>query len=212
MLRIVQIEEIADLMLSLPALVKEQEQNSAEFAAHVGQWLKSLEDVLVASRLHQAGSVAALRSALVAVQQGSIPVGMGFRGSPTRSRILRTAASDALQRAADVASGVMQENWSRVNEGEKLAHQIVSVALSRGLITRHRNGTTNTEYLGNVWRTLHGMDDLRPAAVHLESLLGPHDALITIDRVLSQHMDAIQRTWVTERPSLRPADAAKTPQ
>ena len=68
MLRIMQTEEIASLLLLLPDLVRQQERRSTDFVPNAGKWLNSLEGVFAASRLYQAGSIAMLRSGLVAVE------------------------------------------------------------------------------------------------------------------------------------------------
>ena len=104
MLRIMQAEEIAGLLLLLPGLVQQQQGRSPDFAPQALAWLNSLETVLAASRLYQTGGIAMLRSGLVAAEHGQVPAGLQFRGRPTRSRILNAAASEALQRAANVAS------------------------------------------------------------------------------------------------------------
>ena len=134
MLRIMQAEEIASLLLLLPDLVRQQELRSTDFVPNAGEWLNSLEGVFAASRLYQTGSIAMLRSGLVAVEQGHLPAGLQFRGHPTRSRVLNAVASQVLQRAAELASTLIAENQPRFAEAERVAQQIVATARSRGLI------------------------------------------------------------------------------
>lgn len=184
MLRIMHIEEIAGRLLLLPDLIQQQERRSADFARNVGQWLKSLETIFAANRLHEAGIIAVLRSGLVAVEQGQVAAGLEFRGRPSRSRILNAAAAQALQRAADVASNMIAQNQARVAEGERVARQVVAVSMSRGLIPAREEKVNNTEYLRTLRRNLAAHADIEGAAVHLDGLVGPHDALILIDRAL----------------------------
>ena len=189
MLRIVHIEEIEGLLLLLPTLVQQQERRSTDFAPNACAWLNSLEKVFAANRLYQAGYIATLRSGLVAVEQGQVPAGLEFRGRPTRSRVLNAVASQALQRAAEVASTLIAENQPRLTEAERIAHQIVSAALSRGLITAREEGVSNTEYLRMLRHSLGTSSDLENAFVHLEGLVGPHDAFILFDRALAPYFD-----------------------
>mgnify|MGYP001570228875 CR=1 FL=1 len=189
MLRIMQTEEIASLLLLLPDLVRQQERRSTDFVPNAGKWLNSLEGVFAASRLYQAGSIAMLRSGLVAVEQGQLPAGLQFRGRPTRSRVLNAVAWQALQRAADMASTLIAENQPRLAEAERVAQQIVAAALSRGLIIGRAEGVGNTKYLRMVRRSLVTSVDLENAVVHLEGLVGPYDALILIDRALAPPLD-----------------------
>lgn len=185
MLRIMHIEEIAGRLLLLPELVQQQERRSADFARNVGQWLNSLETTFAANRLHEAGIIAVLRSGLVAVEQGHMPAGLEVRGRPSRLRILNAAASQALQRAAEVASNLIAQNQPRVAEGEHVAQQIVAVSTSRGIIPARERTENNTEYLRMIRRSLAAHSDLESAAVHLDGLVGPHDALVLIDRALA---------------------------
>ncbi|MBI4517003.1 MAG: hypothetical protein HY699_14435 [Deltaproteobacteria bacterium] len=189
MLRIMHVEEIADLLLLLPDLIQQQERRSIDFARNAGAWLSSLERVFAASRLYQAGSIAMLRSNLVAAEQGQVPAGIEFRGRPSRSRLLNAVASQALQRAAEVASTLIAENQPRLAEAERVAQQIVGAALSRGLITARQEEVSNTQYLRMLRRSLVTSGDLESAVVRLEGLVGPHDALILFDRALAPHLD-----------------------
>lgn len=190
MLRIMQAEEIASLLLLLPDLVRQQERRSTDFVRNAGEWLNLLEGAFAAMRLYQAGSIAMLRSGLVAAEQGELPAGLQFRGRPTRSRVLNAVASQALQRAADMATTLIAENQPRLAEAERVAQQIVAAALSRGLITGHPEGVSNTKYLLMLRRILVTSVDLENAVVHLEGLVGPYDALILIDRALAPHVDS----------------------
>lgn len=190
MLRIMHIEDIADLLLMLPDLVQQQERRSTDFAQNAGAWLNSLEKVFAASRLYQAGTIATLRSALVAAERGHVPAGLEFRGRPSRSRVLDAVALHALQRAAEVASSLIAENQVRLAEAERVAQQTVAAALSRGLISAREDGMSNTDYLRMLRRSLATSVDLESAVVHLEGLVGPHDALILLDRALTPHFVA----------------------
>lgn len=190
MLRIMHAEEIASLLLLLPDLVQQQERRSTDFVPDAGAWLNSLEGVFAAGRLYQAGSIAMLRSGLVAAEQGQLPAGLQFRGRPTRSRVLNAVASQALQRAADMASTLIAENQLRLGEAERVAQQIVAAALSRGLIIGRADGVSNTQYLRMLRRNFVTSVDLESAVIHLEGLVGPYDALILIDRALAPHLDS----------------------
>lgn len=189
MLRLVHVEELEGLVLRLPALVGEHERRDPGFAAHAGDWLAALEQALAANRLYHAGLVAALRSDLGAAQQGQVPEGITFRGRATRSRVLGAAAMQAVRRAATIVSGVIEEQRPRLAEAERIAGQIVAVAWARGLIPVRGPADDNTQYLGAVRRAVGAAGDLEPVVVHLEGLVGPHDALAFLDRALAQYHD-----------------------
>jgi hypothetical protein len=185
MLRLLHLEEITDLLLLLPALVLQQEQRSAHFPENAKAWMNSLEKTFTAGRLPQAGSISMLRSGLVAVEQGQMPSALEFAGRPSRSRVLSAAASLALQRASELASNVIAENRPRVMEAERLAQQIVAVALSRGLIPNRDKQVANAEYLQMIRHKLDISNELQHGCIQLEALVGPHDALVFLDRAIA---------------------------
>ncbi len=190
MLRIMHVEEIADHLLLLPDLVQQQERRSTDFAPNTDAWLKSLERVFSANRLYQTGNIAALRSSLVAVEQGQVPAGLEFRGRLTRSRVMNAMASQALQRAAELTSNLIAENQPRLAEAERVARQIVAAARSRGLVPAREEGVSNIQYLRMFRHSLVTSADLESVVIHLEGLVGPHDTLILFDRALVPYFDA----------------------
>lgn len=191
MLRIVHVEEIEGLVLQLPGLVQQQASRSGQFASSVGTWLRMLEEALVANRLYQAGYIATLRSELVAVAQGHVPPGLQLRGHPTRSRILSAAASQALQRASKAASDLIAEHRPRIAEAERIAQQIIAAGIGRDLIPGRGRGATNTEYLQMLLDSLRTSADLAAALLHLDGMIGRHDALVVLDRALASQEAAV---------------------
>ena len=211
MLRIINVEEIEDLLLLLTDLVHQQERGFSDFITNVDDWLSSLERVFEANRLYQAGNIAMLRSTIIAVKQGQVPGGIEIRGRKSRSRILKAVASDAMQRASEVASYVIEENRPRIEEAIRVAQQIIASALSRGLMIQRVTGLDNTEYLKMVRRSFDQAPDLENAAVHLEGLVGPQDALVLLDRALTPHFDiSLQMRPPVTVPSISNVDVDST--
>jgi len=192
MLRIVNIEEIENLLLQLPALFKQREQLSANFSLDVGIWLNLLEKVFTNNRLYQAGYLASLHSGLIAAEQGEIPTGLEFRGRPTRLRVLSAVAAQSLQHAVEVASTLIAENKPRLAEAERIAQQLVAVAFARGMIEERDHTMNNTQYLLNIKKNLATNADLEGAVTHLEGLVGPYDALILLDRAMMPHLNFLE--------------------
>jgi hypothetical protein len=188
MLRVMHIEELEGLLLQVPNLVQQQEARAFDFPAKAAAWLNLLEKAFIANRLSQAGDIATLRSGLVAAQQGQLPAGIQFRGRPTRLRMMVALASDALKRATEVASALIASHRPRLSEGERVAQQIVAVAISRRLIPGRRIAGNNTDYLRMLRLSFLSIADLELAFVHLEGLVGPHDALVLFDRALEPYV------------------------
>lgn len=183
MLSIVNLEELERLLLALPALVRRQEQRSPSFVAHGTDWLKLLEEALVATRQYQAGAIAAMRSRVLSAEQGEIPSDVTFRGKPTRGRVTAAVLSDVLRRAAELVSSIVADHRGRFGEAERVAVQLVTVANSRSVLPP-RGTSSTSEHLAAVRTALDQAGDLQAGAVHLESLVGARDALVFLDRAL----------------------------
>jgi hypothetical protein len=184
MLRITQVEEIERMLFYLPALVKQQEERASDFADNVAMWLRQLENVFVENRQYQTASIAMLRSELVAASHGELPAGIAFKGMPSRSRVKAAVAAQALRRASEIASGIVNENRKRFTDAEAVAQQLIVIAIPRGLVIPPDPDMTNTEYLLQLRnRLMHA--DLENAVLHLEGLVGPNDALVLLDRALA---------------------------
>lgn len=182
MLRLLNLEEIEGALLQVPSLVHGQKQRSPDFASSVIKWLEQVEQVLSANRIAKAGAIAALRSELLSVERNQAPA-VQFRGKPTKAQMLAAAASQSLQKAADVVSNLIDHHRPRFVEAERIAHQVVAAARARRLLANaSADEGDRTGSLRALHQRLRQDGDLAAATVHLEGLVGAHDLLILLDR------------------------------
>jgi hypothetical protein len=73
---------------------------------------------------------------------------------------------------------------ARFAEGEKLTRQIVAVAHRKGLILPNPGVDKRAEMLKATWQAMAVDVDLGAATTHLVGLVGAHDVLILLDRML----------------------------
>ena len=184
MLRIVNLEEIQGMLLRIPGLVDLQDRRDPDFVQDVKQWLSKLEEVLDNNRIPVAGNVAALRALLISAERGVIPAGVEFHGRSTRRKIQEAAAAYVLRQTGDLVSSVIQKDHERVAEAERLTRQLVVLAKAKGLIQELSSGDNFTDMVKAIWRTLSADPELSPGTANVEGLIGPHDALITLDRTI----------------------------
>jgi len=151
----------------------------------VKHWLVKLEKVLENNRLPAAGNVAALRALLISAEQGVIPAGVEFHGRATGRKIRDAAAAYVLRHAGDIVSIAIQKDCERVAEAERMTRQLVSLAKARGLIQELPSGENFTDMLKAIWRSLSADPDISPGTINVEGLIGPHDALVILDRILT---------------------------
>lgn len=185
MLRIVNLEEIQGMLLRIPGLVDLQDRRDPDFVQDVKEWLSKLEKVLENNRLPAAGNVAALRALLISAEQGVIPTGVEFHGRTTGRKIREAAAAYVLRHTGDLVSSVIQKDRERVAEAERMTRQLVALAKAKGFIQELPSGDNFTDMLKSVWRTLSADQELSPGTVNVEGLIGPHDALVVLDRIIT---------------------------
>ncbi len=185
MLRIVNLEEIEGMLLRIRSLVDLQDQRDPDFVESVKEWLSALEKVLDNNRLAVAGNVSALRAMLLSAEQGVIPAGVVFHGRATRRKIREAAAAYVLRQSGDLVSSIIERDHGQVAEAERLTRKMVALAKSRGLIRDLPSGNLFSDMLKAIWRTLSADPELSPGTVNVEGLVGPYDALIVLDRILT---------------------------
>lgn len=185
MLRIVNLEEIQNMLLRVSDLVDRLDRQDPSFVHEVKCWLLALEEVLGSNRMPVAGNVGVLRGLLISAERGIIPVGIEFHGRSTGRKIREATATDALRRANELVSNAVLEDVSRVAEAERVARQLVTLANYKDLILPYPHGSDHTKSLKTIWRNMSADPDIGPGVVHLLGLLGPHDALIALDRAIT---------------------------
>ena len=184
MLNIMNLEEIQSILLRVPVLIRELEARDVSFAGSVKTWLTQGEQTLSNNRLTVAAQVAALRGVLISAERGAIPSGMAFTKRATLRMIKDAAAADVLRKAEELMSSAINADAARFAEGEKLTRQIVAVAYRKGLTLVAPDVGTHSERLKTIWQAMTRDPDLVSATTHLIGLVGPHDVLILLDRML----------------------------
>ena len=187
MLRIMNLEEIQGMLLRIPSLVALQERQDPNFVQDVKKWLSKLEKVLHSNRMPVAGNVAALRGLLISAERGVIPAGVEFHGRSTGRKIREAATAYVLRQTGDIVSSVIHKDHDRVAEAERLSQQLVALARAKGLIKELPSGDDFTDMLQAIWRTMSTDPDLSPGTVSMEGLIGPHDALVVLDRTITSY-------------------------
>lgn len=186
MLRIVNLEEIHGLLFRIPSLVDELERREPHAVAGVREWLASLERVLENNRLPLAGNIAVLRGVLDSALTGVIPAGIDFHGRASSRKIRDAAAAEMLKRASDLVTAAIQGDVTRIDEAERVARQLIAVATFKGLITASRPAGDAIENIKAVWNAMQADTEIGQGAAHLIGLVGPHDALIVLDRGITR--------------------------
>ncbi|MCU7843321.1 MAG: hypothetical protein KZQ93_05730 [Candidatus Thiodiazotropha sp. (ex Monitilora ramsayi)] len=190
MLRIVNIEEIQNMLGSISGLINLQQKNDLNFDEKAKLWLSTLEKILESNRIMQVGEVATLRGLVLSAENGIIPPGIEMHGRSSKRKIVEAAITFSLRQASSLVSDFLQKEVDRVSDAERMMRQLIAMAKAKGLIQKIPNGNDHTEVLKFIWRTLSADPEIAPGTINVEGLVGPHDALIVLDRIIASDLQA----------------------
>lgn len=182
MLRIVQLEEIQNHRLSLPALVTrvvKRESNALEAAE---AWIEAAERMLLANRLPAAASLATHRLSLKAGADGVLPVGLTAPPDTPRRSLRFLAAGESLRRTAELLHEAVARDELRFADAEGYARQLVVVGRAKQLPAF----VETPHVVMAVWQAMLGDSDLVSGALRIQGLTGPQDALVVLDRAMTR--------------------------
>jgi len=188
MLRIVNIEEIQNMLGNISGLVDLQQRLDSNFDEKVKVWLAKLEKILESNRIMQVGEVATLRGLILSAENGIIPPGIEIHGRSSKRKIVESTVTFSLRQASSLVSDFLQKEVDRVSDAERMMRQLLAMAKAKGLIQQIPNGSDHTEALKLIWRTLSDDPELAPGTINVEGLVGPHDALIVLDRIIASDL------------------------
>ena len=188
MLRIVNIEEIQRMLNSVSGLVDVQQRHDSTFDEKVKMWLTKLEKILESNRIMFAGEIASQRATILAAENGILPPGMEMYSGIGKRKIVQATATLSLRNASRMVTDYLRKEVDRVADAERMMRQIIAMAKAKGLITAMPIGNNRTEALKSIWRNLAADAELVPGTINVEGLVGPHDALIILDRIMASDL------------------------
>ena len=188
MLRVVNIEEIQNMLSSISGLIDQQQRLDFSFDEKVKLWLAKLEKILESNRIMQVGEVATLRGLILSAENGIIPPGIEIHSRPSKRKIVEAAVTFSLRQASSLVSDFLQKEVDRVSDAERMMRQLIAMAKAKGLIQQIPSDNDHTEALKLIWRTLSDDPEIAPGTVNVEGLIGPHDALIILDRIIASDL------------------------
>lgn len=188
MLRIVNIEEIQNMMAGISGLVDMQEGHDPLFHEKVKMWLAKLEKVLESNRIMQTGEVASLRGLIISAENGIVPPGIEILGRSSKRKIVEAAITFSLRQCGSLVSNIIQKEVDRISDAEHVMRQLLALARAKGLIQQIPDGNDHTEELKYIWHTLSDDPEIAPGTINVEGLVGPHDALIILDRIIASDL------------------------
>lgn len=175
-MRLIQVEEIEQLLLQVPRIVELQESQPTAFVARAATWIDLLEQALVAARAYEAAHLAALKSQLLFARTFVAHEPPESRTQPTRARQLAFDAAKAMTEAATVATAVLDEHRPRFDAADRRIHKLVADLRSRDL---------PTDTVADARAAIHGRRELEREYLGVEGSIGPEDAILLLGRALT---------------------------
>ncbi|MDG6223032.1 MAG: hypothetical protein IAX21_01560 [Candidatus Bathyarchaeota archaeon] len=184
MLRIVNLEEIQNQLLQIPVIVELGERGDFGFVSSVKRWLIQMEQILKNNKLCVSANVAGLRAMVISAELGTIPVGINFKGRVTKRKVREAVASQSITSAVDIVSDRIGKDIERIEDAERITRQLISIAKRKGLIAELPRGNNFSDALKSIWKSMSADPVLVQGLTSVEGLVGPHDALILLDRAI----------------------------
>ncbi|MHB1419533.1 MAG: hypothetical protein ACYCX4_08055 [Bacillota bacterium] len=170
--------------MQIPSLVHLFEQKESHFFDSVLAWLGKLEKLLENNRNKLCSDIAILRGTLISIERGRAPEGITFTRSKSQRKVMDAAAVDALKKANELITGMIQGPLAQINEAERLIRQIVPIAELKGLLNPSGASPDHSANLKEIWRQLLADPELAAVGIHIKGLVSNNDVLILLDRVM----------------------------
>jgi hypothetical protein len=184
MLRVLQLEEIERKLLEVSTLIDSQNNQISNFIDSVEIWLIDIDEILQKNRLSISGSISGLRGTLLSVRSGVSYQDINFTGRLTHRKRIDSAAIDIINRAVEIVESSIQGDRTRINEAERIALQLLSIARTNGWIIEDPNAQNESQFAQSLINLMRSNKATVQGIVHLEGLLGQSDTVIVIDRLL----------------------------
>lgn len=182
MLRILNIEELQNMLGKIPGLIRLFEQHESAFFESVKIWLGELEKVLENNRLQACSDIAIFKGTLISVERGLVPQGMTFAQRKSHKKVMDAVAVETLKKANELINNIINGPLAQINEAERLIRQIVPIGERKGIFQPIEGNTDRTAYLNLTWARMLNDPDLGNVCLHIKGLVSAQDILILLDR------------------------------
>ena len=183
MIRLIQVEEIEQLLQQLPRIVELRKSQPVAYVARAAMWMDLLEQALLAAHADQVGQIALLHSSLIYARHTAARDAAEPHAQLTRARRLALEASAALEQAAGIATAILDEHRPRLAEAQRLLRDLLARARSLNLMPAAGAQPTHAR-LTEVRLALATNRKLERAYAAVEAQVGADDALLLLGRAL----------------------------
>jgi hypothetical protein len=182
-MRLMQFEEIEQLLLQVPRIAELRDSQPTGYVARAAIWMDLLEQALVAAGAAESTRVDALRGELVFARHTVARDAVETTPQSTRTRKLAIDTAFAMDEAAHLADTVLNDQRPRFADAEKRLHVLIAKVRSQGLVTK--NGKPSADQLGDIQRAIASRPDLEAEYREIGAIVGPDDCRLLLTRALT---------------------------
>ncbi len=191
MLHIPNIEEINNLLLRTPDLVKLYEDRDPDFVKAIGNWLKDVEITLHKNRLTFVAEISGMRTSLLSTERGESNKDVNLKRYLSRRKVMENIASQLITSAVNSIQKGISQDIARIRNAEARIYELVIISRQMGLIQTEPLVVPNITALKKIWEDLkvdngvEGKKAVIERVIAVQTMVGKIDSLILLERVLS---------------------------
>jgi hypothetical protein len=183
-MRMVQFDEIEQLLLQVPRIAELRDSQPAAYVARAAIWMDLLEQALLAAGVIEAERVDALRGELVFARHTVARDALDSPPQPKRTRKLAINTAFAMDEAAHIADNVLTEQRPRFREAERRLGVLMVKVKSLGFL-EPVSSDSRTIQLRESQRAIASRPELDAEYREIETILGPDDTRLLLTRTLT---------------------------
>jgi len=183
-MRLMQFDEIEQLLLQVPRIAEMRDSQPASYVARAAIWMDLLEQALVAAGAPESSRVDTLRAELVFARHTVARDAVDPPPEANRTRRLAIDTAFAMDEAAQLADGLLNQQRPRFVDSERRIRVLVAKLESLGIAATSVD-TSPANQLGELQRAIAARPDLNAEYREIEAILGPDDSRLLLTRALT---------------------------
>lgn len=184
MLRVLQLDELEQLLLDASGILRGYEARQGGFEAAAASWLERVEAALLANRLPLASRVAATRAGLAAVRRTKRVSPDSPQTGQMRRADRDALTVDAIRRTLDDVYAEIAPSRARVTDAAVMARHVLAVARHKGVLPDVEPADAQGWHL--LVQRLEADSDVGAGVVQLHALVGQQDTMIMLSRGMAE--------------------------
>jgi hypothetical protein len=183
-MRLMQLDEIEQLLLQVPRIAAMRDSQPAGYVARATIWMDLLLQALIAAGAPESARVDTLRGELVFARHTVARDAVDPPPEANRTRRLAIDTAFAMDEAAQLASALLNQQRPRFVDAEHRIRVLVAKVQSLGPVAT-TGRAASADQLAEFQRAIAARPDLDAEYREIEAILGPDDSRLLLTRALT---------------------------